>query len=99
METSTKLQIVPPIITTSNFLTRRDVAVAYGEVMRAARAQLEGLSQEYLADMADIDRTYPSLLERGLRSPSLLIVIQVARALGKRPGKMVDDVVARLGPV
>jgi transcriptional regulator with XRE-family HTH domain len=94
----TKLQIVPQIICPPAFLTRREVAVAFGDVLRAARAQLEGLSQEDLADMADMDRTYPSLLERGLRTPSLLTVIQVARAVGKRPGIMVDDVVARLGP-
>jgi DNA-binding XRE family transcriptional regulator len=97
-QVETKLQIVPQIIPPPAFLTRREVAVAFGEVLRAARAQLEGLSQEHLADMADMDRTYPSLLERGLRTPSLLTLIQVARALGKRPGKMVDDVVARLRP-
>jgi DNA-binding XRE family transcriptional regulator len=98
VETKTKLQIFPQIIAPSAFLTRREVAVAFGDVLRAARAQLKGLSQEDLADMADMDRTYPSLLERGLRTPSLVTVIHVARALGKRPGIMVDDVVVRLGP-
>jgi DNA-binding XRE family transcriptional regulator len=29
-----------------------------------------GLSQECLAELADLDRTTPSLLERGLRQPT-----------------------------
>ena len=34
------------------------------------------------AERADIDGTYPSLLERGLRNPGLSIVIAIGEALG-----------------
>jgi len=79
-------------------LTRKSVATAFGQVLHAARTQTAGLSQEELAGEADIDRTYPSLLERGLRSPTLFTVIRIALALGARPAKIVDDVMARLPP-
>jgi ribosome-binding protein aMBF1 (putative translation factor) len=48
---------------------RRQVARAFGAVLKNARSQ-QGLSQEALCEGADMDRTYPSLLERGLRTPT-----------------------------
>jgi transcriptional regulator with XRE-family HTH domain len=57
------------------------IATAFGEVLRGCRRNAE-FSQEYLAQVADIDRTYPSLLERGLREPTLGVVISLGRALG-----------------
>jgi DNA-binding XRE family transcriptional regulator len=41
----------------------RCVALAFAGVLKLARTGA-GLSQEKLAEAADIDRTYPSLLER-----------------------------------
>lgn len=49
-----------------NAPTRHKVAEAFGIVLRTVR-DAAGLSQEQLAEAADVDRTYPSLLERGLR--------------------------------
>ena len=40
-----------------------------------------GLSQETLADLADIDRSYMSGVERGLRNISVLNLSRVAKAL------------------
>lgn len=40
-----------------------------------------GLSQEALADLADIDRTYVSQLERCLVNPSLAVLVRVAAAV------------------
>jgi len=48
--------------------------------IKAARKGL-GVSQEKLAEMADIDRTYISQLERALVNPSLAILVQVANSL------------------
>jgi len=39
------------------------------------------ISQEQLALEADLDRTYISLLERGLRNPTLRIILQLAEVL------------------
>ena len=40
-----------------------------------------GLSQDKLAEKADLDRTYLSGIERGVRNPGIRIVIRLARAL------------------
>lgn len=59
-------------------------ARAFGDVLRVCRNHA-AVSQEHLAEAADLDRTYPSLLERGLREPTLGVVIRLARALGINP--------------
>lgn len=51
--------------------------------IKAARLQA-GLSQEALALAAEVDRTYVSQLERGVANPSLLILVRLARALGRK---------------
>jgi transcriptional regulator with XRE-family HTH domain len=58
----------------------RKVAIAFGRVLREARLQ-KGLSQDRLASLCDFDRTYPSLLERGLRSPTLAMILRLSQAL------------------
>ncbi len=40
------------------------------------------LSQEKLANMAEIDRTYLPDIEKGKRNVSLLVAEKIARALG-----------------
>lgn len=70
-------------------MDRRSFGRTFGRVLRAYRRS-RGLTQEELAERADLDRTYPSLLERGLRSPSLLMVFQIAEALGIDPAELVS---------
>lgn len=41
-----------------------------------------GLSQEKLAELADVHRNHIGLLERGLRSPTVDVLTRVANALG-----------------
>jgi transcriptional regulator with XRE-family HTH domain len=52
----------------------------FGEEVKKVRA-LRGLTQEDLAREADIHPTYVSQLERGLKSPTLHIILSLARAL------------------
>jgi len=51
-----------------------------GVTIRSCRRQ-KGLSQEALADLARIDRSYMSSIERGLRNVSVLNVARIAVAL------------------
>jgi transcriptional regulator with XRE-family HTH domain len=52
----------------------------FGECLRNARKN-KGLSQEKLAELANLDRTYISLLERGKRNPSLVCITYLCKAL------------------
>lgn len=53
------------------------------------RRQAKGLSQEELAYLADIDRTYVSSLERAVYSPSIDVLDRLARALGVGPDELI----------
>ena len=52
----------------------------FGSNVRARRDAKE-LSQEKLAELADLDRTYISSVERGVRNISLLSSLRIAKAL------------------
>jgi transcriptional regulator with XRE-family HTH domain len=49
-----------------------------------------GISQEELADRAELHRTYVSALERALKSPSLGAIEALAEALGLRPHELIQ---------
>ena len=55
--------------------------------IRRLRRQ-QGLSQEALADLAQIDRSYMSSIERGRRNLSLLNVARIAAALHVQLGDL-----------
>lgn len=46
------------------------------------------VTQEWLADEADVDQTYISLIERGLRIPSDDVRDRLAKALGIAPSRL-----------
>ncbi len=60
------------------------------------RRVARGLSQESLAYAARLHPTYISLLERGLRNPSLTSIQKVARALGISMAALVSEAEAGL---
>lgn len=70
---------------------------AVGEVLRDLRDR-NGLSQQELATETGLGRTYISLLERGLRRPSLETVFRLAHVLGTPPGEFVQAVDRKLQP-
>jgi transcriptional regulator with XRE-family HTH domain len=60
----------------------------FGKVLREKR-ELNKLSQEKLAELSDLDRTYISLLERGLRQPTISTLFKIANALNISPSELV----------
>jgi transcriptional regulator with XRE-family HTH domain len=60
---------------------RHPVLTAFGLSVRRRREALE-LTQEALAEKADLDQTYISGIECGVRNPSLLSISKIAKALG-----------------
>jgi transcriptional regulator with XRE-family HTH domain len=61
---------------------------AFGQVLRGLRERAH-LSQEQLAAMTGLQRTYISILERGKRSPTLDTIAVLARALQRPPHYLV----------
>jgi transcriptional regulator with XRE-family HTH domain len=59
----------------------------FGEKVRAIRTK-KGLSQEELAELAGLHRTYISSLELGKRNVSLINIHALAKALGVSPDKL-----------
>jgi len=57
-----------------------DLKENFGNKIKALREQKE-YSIEYLANIANIDRTYISDIEKGKRNVSLLIIEKLAKAL------------------
>lgn len=57
-----------------------DPRVLLGKRIRELRTKA-GVSQEKLGELADLDRTYISGIERGERNVSLLNIVEIARAL------------------
>jgi len=53
---------------------------AFGQILRERRKNIK-FSQEKLSQESGLDRTYISLLERGLRQPSLTSILQLSKAL------------------
>jgi transcriptional regulator with XRE-family HTH domain len=57
-----------------------DVKVAYGRKVREIRKR-KAVSQESLADLAGLDRTYISDIENGKRNVSIETIFKIADAL------------------
>lgn len=60
---------------------------AFGRRLRELRLSC-GLSQEALADLADLHRTYVGSVERGERNVSLKNIHALANALGVHAGEL-----------
>jgi transcriptional regulator with XRE-family HTH domain len=59
------------------------IAVRFGRVVRAHREAL-GLSQEALAELAHLNRSYLGEVERGVADPSIVTMRKIADALNER---------------
>ena len=73
---------------------RRAAAVLFGSEMRERREDA-GWSRRELAEAAGISERYVLMLEVGDKQPALETLLRVSRALGARPGELVDAVDAQ----
>lgn len=67
------------------------VLTQLGKRIRALRQQ-RGISQEALAELADIHRNYMSQIEGGKRNVSFFNVVKLARALKVSPSKLLEPI-------
>ena len=63
----------------------------FGTELRKAR-QNAGMSQEDLAFDAGVHRTYVSMLERDLKSPTVDVLFRLCRALKIKPSQFIARV-------
>lgn len=69
---------------------------AFGSVLREAR-HAAGISQEKLALRVGLDRTYISMLERGLRQPSLTTIMLLSSELDLKAPELIRRTLNRMG--
>ena len=61
--------------------SKQKILRALGDLVRQRRTVL-GISQEELGMRANLDRTYISGVERGVRNPSITALVSLASGLG-----------------
>ncbi len=69
---------------------------AVGAELRACRERKQ-ISQEQLGFDAGVHRTYVSLIERGVKNPTLGVLFRLCHALDVSPAKFVRSVELRMG--
>jgi len=68
----------------------QSLRIVFAENMRAARLA-QGFSQEKLAELADLDRTYISSVERGRRNVSIDGIERICAALAVSASEMLKE--------
>lgn len=67
-----------------------DIRRQLGRTVKLLREE-QGLSQEDLADVAGLHRTYVSGVERGVRNPTILVLAKLAKALKVGPSTLLPE--------
>lgn len=67
-----------------------DIKQRFGNKIKELR-KLKGLSQEKLANLAEIDRTYLPTIEKGERNVSIEVVEKLANALNVKVKELFDE--------
>ncbi len=70
-------------------------AIAFGEAVRSRR-KAKDWTQEHLAEAAGISALQVGFIERGDNVPKLTLILRIAKALGVRPGELVDHIRMKL---
>jgi len=68
-----------------------DIDKFFASVLKRKREAL-GITQDALATRSELDRTYISMLERGLRKPSLQTVFSLAKSLEIEVTELIREV-------
>jgi transcriptional regulator with XRE-family HTH domain len=69
---------------------RKDTLFVFGSRVRATRTNL-AISQEDLASLTGLHRTYIGAIERGERNLGLINIVKLARALKISPSDLLVD--------
>lgn len=67
-----------------------DIKKKFGEKVKQLRLE-KGWSQEKLALVADLDRTYIPSIEKGERNVSITVIEKIAKALNVKISILIDE--------
>lgn len=67
-----------------------DYETLFGNTLQKLRLE-QNLSQLELSKISKIDRTFISLMERGIRQPSLTTIIRLAAGLKMKPSLLIVE--------
>lgn len=84
--TSTTMRAVPNL----SSRRREEALVALGEAIRRVR-QARAISQEELALIAEVDRSYLGRVERGDNAVAILTLLRIAGALGVTAAQLLEQ--------
>ncbi|UNK20785.1 helix-turn-helix domain-containing protein [Paenibacillus sp. N3/727] len=70
----------------------------FGQILKSIRKK-QKVSQEELAFRSNLDRTYISMLERGIHQPTLNSLLAIAAALGMKAAELVGLVEDEIGEI
>jgi transcriptional regulator with XRE-family HTH domain len=74
----------------SFYSVKKDILKLLGRKVRDRRIK-KGLSQEEFADLAGLDRTYVSGIERGVRNPTVRTLKTIADALDMSISELLEE--------
>ncbi|MBA3675414.1 MAG: helix-turn-helix transcriptional regulator [Chitinophagaceae bacterium] len=66
----------------------------FGEVLKELRSEV-GISQENLAYESELDRSFISMMERGLRIPTISTLFQISKGLKTTPSEIMKRIEER----
>jgi transcriptional regulator with XRE-family HTH domain len=64
------------------------IEAIFGKVLKSLRIKND-LTQDKLAEISTLERTFISMMERGNSQPSLTTIFELARALKMKPSDLV----------
>ncbi|MCD4812726.1 helix-turn-helix domain-containing protein [bacterium] len=70
-------------------MKKDQISIKFGEKVRKVRIK-KGLSQEKLAELADLHRNYIGMIERAERNVTLMNAAKIAKALKLRVRDLID---------
>lgn len=69
----------------------KDIKIKFGHRVREFRLS-KGYSQEKLAELSDLDRTYIPGIESGKRNVSIVVVAKIAKAFQISISELMDNI-------
>jgi transcriptional regulator with XRE-family HTH domain len=72
-------------------LRKKNPGRLFAQRLRELRGQA-GISQEKLAEKADLHRNTVGIIERGKQIPTLDVIVKLAHALNMKPYQLIDHI-------